>query len=399
MGKLFEKTCKAATRDKDGGKLFDGRGLFLELHKNGGKYWRYKYRSPATKKEKLLSLGVYPEIGLAEARELHSIAHKQVAQGIDPMDYKRELEQQRVQEARNTFRVMALEWYEHKRPEWSDANTKTIKSRLERDIFPIIGNTPIKDITHPMLLDMANDIRKRGANELAKRVIQMCKHILQYAVITGHIERNVAADLSGIIKAKPKGHYAAIDAKELPEFIKVFRSNQARLHRQTYLAVEFMMLTFVRTGEMIAAEWKEFDFKEKMWIVPAPRMKMKKEHMVPLSKQAIAVLKELKDLHSHPTYVFPSRTNRDNHMSNNTILMALRRMGYGGQMTGHGFRSLALSTIKERLGYRHEVPDVQLAHAKRGDVNRAYDRATFLDERVKMMQEWADYLDKVEKGK
>lgn len=393
MSKLTAKRCDSANRDKDGAKLFDGRGLYLELHKNGSKYWRYKYRIGG--KEKLLSLGVYPEVALAEARDKHRDAHKQVSEGIDPQATKQEAKLQKEQEAANTFEVIAREWHAHKKSEWSETNTKIVIDRLEKDIFPVIGDVPIKNITHKILLDLANTVKERGAHELAKRIIQMAKHVFQYAIITGRAEKNIAEDLKGLIKPKSKGHFASIEANELPQFIKDLRGHKAKLKHETYLAVNFMMLTFVRTGEMIKAEWKEFDFDEKVWLIPGKRMKMGKDHLVPLSHQAIEVLQELRELHNHPHYVFPSRTNRHNHMSNNTILMALRRMGYGGKMTGHGFRSLAMSAIMEKLGYRHEVPDAQLAHAKRGDVARAYDRAKFLDERTRMMQDWADYLDQV----
>ena len=391
MSKLTAKKCETAKRDKDGAKLFDGQGLYLELHKNGSKYWRYKYRIGG--KEKLLSLGVYPEVPLVEAREKHKAAHKLVSNGTDPQQAKREERLVKEQEATNTFEIIAREWFDMKKAEWSEANAIQTIKRLEKDVFPIIGKYPIKSITHKMLLDLANSVKERGAHELSKRIIQMSKHIFQFAIITGRADYNIANDLKGVIKPKPKGHFAAIEASELPQFISDLRNHRAHLKRETYLAVNFMMLTFVRTGEMIKAEWKEFDFNEKIWLIPGKRMKMGKDHIVPLSRQAIEILEELRQLHNHPHFVFPSRTNRNNHMSNNTVLMAIKRMGYAGKMTGHGFRSLAMSTIMEKLGYRHEVPDAQLAHAKRGDVARAYDRAKFLDERVRMMQDWADYID------
>lgn len=298
MSKLTDKKCKAATSTKGSTKLFDGRGLYLDVRNNGSKYWRYKYRSPLTQKETVIALGVYPETTLAEAREKHSTAHKQVKEGIDPQQHKRDREEQKRKEAENTYKAMALQWYEHKKPEWSEGNAKTVIDRLEKNVFPVIGDIPVKDLTHSMLLDLAQDIRKRGANELAKRIIQQSRHILQYAVLRGHVDRNIAVDLKGVITAKRKSHYAAIDTKDLPEFVKELRSNKARLHRQTYLAVEFIMRTFVRTNEMIKAEWSEFDLKENMWIIPAHRMKMKKEHMVPLSTQVIDILDELKELHA-----------------------------------------------------------------------------------------------------
>lgn len=394
--KLTAKACEAAKPRKTAYKLFDGGGLYLEVRPPNSKLWRLKYRYLG--KEKKLSIGEYPVITLADARKHRDEAKRLLANGHDPSAVKQEIKQERIQEAGNTFETIAREWHKHKELEWSAVNSKIVIERLERDVFPEIGKYPIKIITHKMLLDLANSVKQRGANELAKRIIQMCRHIYRYAIVTGRANKNIAEDLKGMIKPKPQGHYAAIEAKDLPQFMADLRDHKAKLNRQTYLAVNFMMLTFVRTGEMIRAQWNEFDFKEKTWLIPASRMKMNKEHLVPLSRQAIEILQELRELHNHPVYVFPSRNSRNNTMSNNTILMALDRMGYRGKMTGHGFRALALSTIMEKLGYRHEVPDLQLAHAKRGDVNRAYDRAKFLPERTKMMQQWADYLDNIAKG-
>lgn len=394
--KLTAKKCETAKRDIDGAKLSDGAGLYLELHKNGSKYWRYKYRILG--KEKVLALGVYPEVTLAEAREEHKKAHKLVSQGFDPALSKKEKKLERYSEAANTFEAMAREWHEHKKAEWSETNITVVIERLEKDVFPVIGKYPVKLITHKMVLDLANTVKERGAKELAKRIVQMCKNILQYAVVTGRADRNVAADLKGLIKTGGTTHHAAIESKDLPQFMADLRDHKTKLNRQTYLAVYLMMLTFVRTGELIKAEWYEFDLDAKQWVIPAKRMKMKKDHIVPLSRQSMEILQELRELHNHPVYVFPSRNSRKNHMSNNTILMALDRMGYRGKMTGHGFRALAMSTIMEKMGYRHEVPDAQLAHAKKGDVNRAYDRAKFLEERIVMMQRWADYLDNNARG-
>lgn len=395
--KLTAKACEAAKPKDKAYKLFDGGGLYLEVKPPNSKLWRMKYRYLG--KEKKLCIGEYPTISLAAARDHREEAKKLLANGHDPSAVKQEIKQEKIQEQANTFEAIAREWHEHKKSEWSEVNTKTVLDRLERDVFPEIGKYPIKIITHKMILDLANSVKQRGANELAKRIIQMCRHIYRYAIVTGRADTNIAEDLKGMVKAKPKSHFAAIEAKELPQFISDLRDHKAKLNRQTYLAVNFMMLTFVRTGEMIGAKWEEFDLEQKQWIVPAERMKMDKEHIVPLSRQAIEILEELRELHNHPTYVFPSRTNRTNTMSNNTILMALDRMGYRGKMTGRGFRALAMSTIMEKLGYRHEVPDAQLAHAKRGDVARAYDRAKFLPERAKMMQEWADYIDNVQTSK
>jgi len=394
--KLTDQAIKAAKSKDKPYKMSDGGGLYLEITPKGSKLWRLKYRF--LKKQKKLSIGIYPTITLAEARNHREEAKRLLANNLDPAAVKQEIKREMETEAANTFEAIAREWFDMKKVEWSEANTTQTIKRLEKDVFPIIGKYPIKLITHKMLLDLAHSIKERGANELAKRVIQMSVHIFRYAIVTGRADNNIAEDLKGMVKSEPKRHFAAIEANELPEFIRALRGHKARLNRQTYLGVNFMMLTFVRTGEMIKAEWSEFYLDGKEWLIPAKRMKMKKDHLVPLSNQAVVILQELRELHNHPKYVFPSRNNRNNHMSNNTVLQAIKRMGYKGRMTGHGFRSLAMSTIMEKLGYRHEVPDAQLAHAKRGDVNRAYDRAKFLGERTAMMQEWADYLDQVGQG-
>ena len=376
-------------------KMSDGGGLYLEVTAKGGKLWRLKYRF--LNKQKKLSIGVFPTITLLEARNHREEAKRLLAQGLDPCAVKQEIKSEALNEAANTFEVIAREWHELQKPSWSDVNAETTLKRLEKDVFPIIGKYPIKTITHMMLMNIGQTVQQRGAHELAKRLINMCKHIFQYAIITGRADNNIAEDLKGQFKAKPTKHHAAIEAKDIPKFLHDLEVHRPRLKEQTYLAVKFMMLTFLRTSEMIGAEWDEFDFKNKMWLVPASRMKMNKDHFVPLSDQAIQLLNQLRNLHKHPKFVFPSRNSQHNHMSNNTILMALKRMGYKGEMTGHGFRSLALSTIMERLGYRLEVPDIQLAHAKKGDVARAYQRADFLPDRIQMMQDWANYLDDVAK--
>ena len=394
--KLTDQACKSAKPEEKTYKMADGGGLYLEVTPKGSKLWRLKYRF--LQKQKKLSIGIYPIITLAEARNQRDEAKRLLANNLDPAAVKQEIKQEMYSEAANTFEMIAREWFNMKKVEWSGTNTVQTLNRLEKDVFPIIGKYPIKIITHKMLLDLAHSVKERGANELAKRIIQMSVHIFRYAIVTGRADKNIAEDLKGMVKSEPKNHFAAIEAKELPEFISDLRNHKARLNRQTYLAVNFMMLTFVRTGEMIKAEWSEFDFENKVWLIPAKRMKMNKDHIVPLSRQAIEILEKLREIHHHPKYVFPSRINRDNHMSNNTVLMAIKRMGYAGRMTGHGFRALAMSTIMEKLGYRHEVPDAQLAHAKKGDVARAYDRAKFIEERTVMMQKWADYLDQIAQG-
>jgi integrase len=238
-------------------------------------------------------------------------------------------------------------------------------------------------------------VEKRGAHDEARRLLQYCGQIFRYAVITERTERDITTDLRGALKPYHQGHFNTIEAKELPEFLEKFQRNDARLYPQTRHALQLMMLTFVRTGELIGAKWEEFDFDAKEWNIPAERMKMKRPHTVPLAKQTIELLEKQKKLTGNWEWVFPNIARPKKHMSNCTILGALKRLGYKGRMTGHGFRALAMSTIKEKLGYRHEVVDRQLAHAPANELEAAYDRAKYLDERTIMMQQWADYLDKV----
>ncbi len=395
--RLSDKACQKIVREAQAqGKVIkqaDGRGLYLCAQPSGSAYWRYKYRIMGT--EKLISLGIYPETTLVEAREKHRIAHKQVYNKIDPSRVRRDEARQAQIEAANTYEVIAREWHQHNTEKWSRNHADTVMRRLELYMFPSIGKLPIRDITAPVLLAALRGVEKRGAYEVARRSLQMSSQIFRYAIVTGRGERDIAVDLRGALKPFQRTNYAAMEIKDLPDFIRRLDRNEARLFPQTRLAVGLMMLTFVRTSELIKAKWAEFDLDEAVWTIPAARMKMRKDHIVPLSTQSVAILRELKEMNPNRDYIFPSQKNPRSHMSNNTILMALGRMGYRGIHTGHGFRALAMSTIKEKLGYRHEVVDRQLAHAPGNQVDKAYDRAKFLDERKVMMQDWGDYLDEL----
>ncbi len=394
--KLTDKACKNAQPADKPRKLADSHGLYLEIMPGGAKYWRFKYRFQG--KEKRLALGVYPFISLAEARQKRDKAKRLLLEGQDPSSAKKEEKRTALQNAINTFEDIAREWHQNNLEKWNSRYGKTILHRLETDVFPTIGAMPIAQIRAPELLAIVRNIEKRGAYEIAHRAIQTCGQIFRYAVITGRADRNPATDFRGALKATQKTHYAAIESDDLPEFTQALERNDARLYLHTRLAIKLLMMTFVRTSEMIEAKWSEFNFQDKKWVIPAERMKMRRPHIVPLSRQAIGILEQLKELSRGSDYVFPSQINLRKHMSNNTILKALERMGYKGRMTGHGFRALAMSTIKEKLGYRHEVIDRQLAHAPANKIDAAYDRAKFLDERKIMMQEWSDYLEKMAKS-
>ena len=393
--KLTTIACTTAKPKEKPYKMADGGGLYLLVNPNGSKYWRLKYRHLG--KEKVLALGIFPLVSLADAREKRNDAKKLVMTHTDPSEAKRGIKRRAILRAAQTFEAVAREWHTKEIDRWKPTHGKSILHRLELDVFADIGKRPIAEISASELLQTIKAIEKRGAHEIARKTLRICGQVFKYAIITDRRPDSVnpAAALSGALKSYKHGHYAALDAKDLPVFLKKLDRNEARLFPQTIRATRLLMLTFVRTSELIQAKWDEFDLEGKEWLIPAERMKMGKEHIVPLSLQVVSLLKKQKELTGEWQWVFPNVTHPRKHMSNNTILSGLKRMGYKGEMTGHGFRALAMSTIKEKLNYRHEVIDRQLAHAHRSNVDAAYDRAQFLPERRKMMQQWADYLDAV----
>ena len=344
---LTDTACKNARSKEKPYKKADGGGLYLEVMPNGSRYWRLKYRFGG--KEKRLACGVYPETSLAEAREKRAVARKMLEAGIDPSSAKRENRQLGELNATNTFESVAREWHERNLEKWTLLYAQDILHRLEADIFPTIGKRPVADISPLAVLTALRKIENRGAGEMARRAAQYCGQIFRYAVVTGRTDRNPTADLKGALKPVRHGHFAALEPKDLPEFLHTLERNDARLYVLTRLAILLMLLTFVRTGELINATWKEFDLDGAEWAIPAERMKMRKPHIVPLSKQAVAILRQIQTMNGNYQWVFASPTKPRRHMSNNTILKALERLGYKGRMTGHGFRALAMTTIKEKL--------------------------------------------------
>ncbi len=332
---------------------------------------------------------------LAEAREKKRLARKLLDKGIDPSLERKKNQAIAQENAANTFEAVARAWYENRKDIWKPRYADEVLKRLEEDIFPYIGMLPIKEIEQPLLLEVIRKIEKRGAVDLARRQLQKCGEIFRYGLAEGKVDRDITYKMHKALKSVKKGHFAALDVKELPGFLKAIERNDARLYQSTRNALKLIMLTFVRTNELINARWDEIDFERKRWIIPAERMKMGKEHIVPLSRQAIEILENQKVLSSQWPLVFPSSVKPQKSISNNTILGAIKRLGYKGRMTGHGFRALAMGGIKQELGWRHEVIDRQLAHVPANKVDKAYDRAMFLEDRTKMMQEWADYLDDI----
>ena len=389
--KLTNIQCKQAQPSEKAYKLTDGDGLYLEITPTGAKYWRFQYRING--KRPRIAIGVYPEISLLDAREKRAEYRKLIKNGIDPnLKRKQERLRQNISSA-NSLELIARAWYTNNLAAWTPAHGTDFLQRFEKDVFPKIGAFPVTDLAAPNILSVIRDIEARGANELARRALQNIGRVYRYAIATGRAERDPTYKLTEALKPMRQGHYSALEANELPEFIKALRMNKARLFLHTVYATELLLMTFVRTGELIQAKWAEFDFDEKIWRIPAKRMKMRRAHIVPLSTQVSSRLMELKTLSAGRDYVFPHYSDPRKHMSNNTILKAIRMLGFEGRTTGHVFRALAMSTIKEKLGYHHEAIDRQLAHQPRSKVDRAYDRAEFLDERTQMMQDWANYID------
>lgn len=396
---LTDLACRTAKPKTKTYKVYDSGGLYLEVTPKGQRYWRMKY--DIFGKEKRLSFGPYPTTPLIAARQKRDAAKELIRQNVDPAVAKKEEERLATIKAAQTFELVAREWHTEKKKELSGRYAGNILQRLEADVFKVIGNYPINKITAPILYNCIKKIEDRGARDLARRSLQYCGQVIRYAVITGRAERDITLDMKGVLKKREQGHFASLKVEELPGLAKAIYRNEARLFRQTQLAIIFMLLTFVRTNELIQATWNEFDFEKREWHIPGPRMKMKKPHVVPLADHTIAILNELKeknrllkhaDTDLSKVYVFPSIAKPGKHMSNGTILNALDLLGYKGKMTGHGFRSLAMGALKEKLRYRHEVIDRQLAHVPKNKVDKAYDRAEFLPERKKMMQRWGNYI-------
>ena len=387
--------CKNATSNGAGvRKLHDGDGLYLWVYLDGRKYWRMRYWQAS--KEKSLSIGVFPKVTLSNARKKREELRKQLEADLDPSAERKAANLRKKLTAENSFKAVAMEWYNKQLHTWVPHHAEDVKRRLESNIFPVLGKRPIGQIEAPELLQAIRSIETRGSYDLAHRVLQVCGQVFRYGIATGRCTRNLSADLRGALTPHVKQHQAAVRAEELPELLRAIAKYNEIGDKQTRLALQLLAQTFVRTNELIGAEWVEFDLDNALWVIPAARMKMKAEHVVPLTKQALALLAEIKKLASGSRFVFPGR-NRDKPISNNTMLFALYRMGYRGKMTGHGFRAVA-STILNEAGFQPDVIERQLAHCERNQVRGAYNRAEYLPERKRMMQHWANYLDLVESG-
>ncbi len=388
------KNAKPEAKPK---RLYDSGGLYLEIAPAGGRWWRFAYRFGG--KRKLISLGVYPDVPLLDARARRDEARRLVASGTDPSAQRKAEKREAILRDANGFEAVAREWYGRQANVWTARHAADVLRRLESNLFPDLGARPIAEIKAPELLAAVRKVESRGAHDLAHRMLGVAGQVFRYGVATGRCERDPSGDLRGALTPHESHHQAAIRPEELPALLKAVDRYPEIGDRQTALGLRLLCLTFVRTVELIGAEWTEFsdlDSDEPTWIVPAERMKMGDQHVVPLARQTVAILSELRGRNGDSRYVLPGR-NRDKPVSNNTLLFALYRLGYKGKMTGHGFRAVASTALNE-AGWRSDVIERQLAHDERNKVRAAYNRAKYLPERRQMMQQWADMVDAFARG-
>ncbi|HHR5954291.1 tyrosine-type recombinase/integrase [Providencia zhijiangensis] len=391
--KLTVKQIDSSKPKEKDYKLSDGGGLYLLVKTNGGKYWRLKYRIDG--KEKLLAIGIYPTVTLADARRKRDDAKRLLADGIDPNQQRKEQKQASKIDSVNTFKNIALEWYGGRKDRWSVGYRDDMMDAFEKDVFPYIGNRPIAEIKPMELLEVLSIMEKRGATEKLKKVRQRCGEVWKYAIITGRAEYNPAPDLASAFVPHKREHYAHLSVSELPEFLssidKYMGSQIVRV------ALRVLILTGVRPGELRKAEWSEINFDTGVWEIPAEKMKMRRPHIVPLSEQVIDLLKQIHPISGSYQYIFPSRTDYRKHISDMALNTMIRRMGYSGRATGHGFRH-TMSTILHEQGYNTAWIETQLAHVDKNSIRGTYNHAQYIDGRREMLQWYADYMGALENG-
>lgn len=387
---LTDTAIKKLKADDKPIKVADERGLFLLVKPSGAKLWHWKYRFQG--KEKLMAIGGYPDVSLAQAREKRDDGRKLLAGGTDPMSQRHEVKVAQRIAMEDSFEAVARKWLEHWRGARSARHAEYVLRRLESDVFPVIGHRPVSELGAPELVAMVKRIEARGALDIAKRAMQTCGQVFRYAIAHGKASRNPATDVrpSDVLPSRKKQNYARVSAQELPDLLRKIEVYQGA--SITRAAMKLMAMTFVRTSELIGARWEEFDLDAGRWDIPAERMKMKTPHIVPLSTQAVTLLRALHTSTGAKAVLFPGERDPKKPMSNNTILKALERMGYKGRMTGHGFRGIA-STLLHEQGFDHSHIELQLAHQERDAVSASYNHALYLAQRARMMQAWSDYLD------
>ena len=391
---LSDIEAKAAKPRDRAYKIADGKGLFLLVQPSGAKYWRLRFE--ISRKSKTLPLGVYPEVSLKEARRKCAEAREDLRKGIDPCQ-KRKIEKlEKSLSHEENFEAVAREWHEKRIKPMTTRYSAQVMRLLEANVFPQIGTLPINEIAAPTVLGMLRRVEMRGALVTVHTIRSYCSQIFRFAIALGKARHDVAADLRGVLKVPNRRHFSHLEANELPEFLRKLESYDG--DAQTKRALKLVMYTLVRTTDMRGAKKSEIDFEKATWLIPAERMKMREKHIVPLSKQALALFKEQFAAARDSEFVFPNRQRHSSFMSENTMLYAIYRMGYHGKTTTHGFRHTG-STILNEQGFNRDHVERQLAHADRDQVRATYNYAEYLSRRAVMMQWWADYLDGARSGK
>lgn len=390
---LTDKQAKLAKPKEKQYKLSDEKGMYLEVMPTGAKYWRLKYRFNG--KEKKLALGVYPEVSLKNARESRELVRDQLRRGIDPSAARKAAKIHNFEAGANSFKVVALEWFEVKMTDKSKSYKDRSMRALENNLFPGLANRPISEITAPELLSCLRKIESRGALEMAKRTKQVAGLVFRYAIVTGRAERDPSHDLIGALRPSVKRHFAAItDPQEVGKLLIAIDGYEGTNTVKT--ALKLSPLLFCRPGEIRHMEWEEINWNENRWSIPAEKMKMRQDHIVPLADQALSLLREHQKLGSIGKYVFPSARGTSRPLSDNAVRTALRTLGYENEdMTAHGFRAMARTLLDEVLGFPHAHIEIQLAHKPPGALGATYNRSTYMKDRIEMMQRWADYLDEL----
>ena len=397
--RLTELSIKQAKPKEKQYKLTDGEAMYLRVYPNGSKYWQLQYWFEG--KQKILSFGLWPDVSLKEARDKRFEAKKKIKGGINPIEEKKErLEAQEFNEKKDklrgatTFEIVAQEWFSRQSIQWTERHSRGVLSSLKKHVFPDLGEIPISYISKQDVIASLRKLEAEGKNETCYRIRQKIEAIFSFAEIEGHCFGNPAKGLQQILtKPQPKSHNS-LPISELQEFLKKMDADTGS-SPTTLLAMKFLILTFVRTSELRFADWKEFDIdcSEPLWVIPAERMKMRKTHHVPLSRQAVSILEEMQQYSGTEGYVFPQVYNQKKAMSENTLLYFSNRLGYAGRNTIHGFRSVASTVLNESRKWHPDVIELQLAHQESNKVRKAYNRAEHLDERRKMMEWWSDYVD------
>ena len=372
-------------------KMADGGGLYLLVKTNGSRYWRLKYRIDG--KEKLLALGVYPDVSLADARAKRDEARKGIARGIDPLEVKKEQKVEREAQVKNTFQEIALEWHSMKVKKWSAGYASDILEAFNKDVFPFIGQRPVADIKPLELLNVLKKMEDRGATEKAKKVRQRRGEVFRYAIVTGRAEYNPAPDLTSAMQGHESTHYPFLTTEELPAFFKALTGYSGS--ELMVLAARLLIITGLRTGELRGALWSEIDTKKALWEISAERMKMRRPHIIPLSTQALAIIEQIRAMTGQFPLLFPGRNDPSKTMSEASINQVFKRIGYTGRVTGHGFRH-TMSTVLHEQGYNTAWIETQLAHVDKNAIRGTYNHAQYLDGRREMLQWYSDYMESLE---